>query len=227
MVEFINVSKKYPGSNYALNNVSLKISDGEFVFVLGASGAGKSTLLKLILKEEKLSAGKIIVNGCDVGRLKRKQVPYYRRKIGVVFQDFRLIDTMNVYDNIAFALRVINAPADYISKRVPYVMDLLDLTAFAKRFPEQLSGGEQQRVALARAIVNNPDLIIADEPTGNVDPGMSREIVELLSEINRQGTTVLMVTHEHSLVTRFRHRTIILQDGALVADSGEEAAHAR
>ena len=226
MIEFINVSKRYDKDNLALDNVSLKVDKGEFVFVLGASGAGKSTLLKLILREERLSSGKIIVNGKDVGRLKRKEIPYYRRGLGVVFQDFRLIDSMNVYDNIAFALRVINAPPSYIQKQVPYVMELLELTAFAKRYPEQLSGGEQQRVALARAIVNNPALIIADEPTGNVDPGMSEEIVELLTEINNCGTTVLMVTHEHSLVSKFRHRTIILKDGALVADTSEGARHA-
>ena len=226
MIEFINVSKRYDKDNLALDNVSLKVDKGEFVFVLGASGAGKSTLLKLILREERLSSGKIIVNGKDVGRLKRKEIPFYRRGLGVVFQDFRLIDSMNVYDNIAFALRVINAPPSYIQKQVPYVMELLELTAFAKRYPEQLSGGEQQRVALARAIVNNPALIIADEPTGNVDPGMSEEIVELLTEINNCGTTVLMVTHEHSLVSKFRHRTIILKDGALVADTREGARHA-
>lgn len=227
MIEFINVSKSYDKNLLALDNVSLKIEKSEFVFVVGASGAGKSTLLKLLLREELPSAGKILVDNMDVVRLKRKQIPFYRRGIGVVFQDFRLIDTMTVYDNVAFSLRVTNVPTKVIKRQVPYVLDLVGLLSKAKRFPQQLSGGEQQRVALARALVNNPSLIIADEPTGNVDPAMSMEIVGLLTEINRCGTTVIMVTHEHSLVTRFGHRTVILENGRVAADKRTEANYAR
>ncbi|MEG2143976.1 MAG: cell division ATP-binding protein FtsE [Oscillospiraceae bacterium] len=227
MIEFVNVSKSYDKNLLALDNVSLKVEKSEFVFVVGASGAGKSTLLKLLLREELPSAGKIFVDNVDVGKLKRRQIPFYRRGIGVVFQDFRLIDTMTVYDNVAFSLRVTNVPTKVIKRQVPYVLDLVGLLSKAKRFPQQLSGGEQQRVALARALVNNPSLIIADEPTGNVDPAMSLEIVGLLTEINRCGTTVIMVTHEHSLVTKFGHRTLILENGRVAADKRTEANYAR
>lgn len=228
MVKFNHVYKTYSdGQDAALDDVSLHIEKGEFVFVVGVSGAGKSTLLKLILREEVPTKGKVIVGGYDVGRLKRGEVPYYRRGIGVVFQDFRLIPNMTVYDNVAFALRVTNVPTKQIKHRVPYVLSLVGLDQKAKRYPEQLSGGEQQRVALARALVNNPTLLIADEPTGNVDPNMSLEIVELLSEINKCGTTVLMVTHEHELVTRFNHRTIVIDGGKVVADGRVGGKRAR
>ncbi len=218
MIKFQNVTKYYGEKTLALKNMSFSVDKGEFLFVVGSSGSGKSTMLKLITREETASAGRIIVNGCDVGRLRRSELPYYRRGIGIVFQDFRLIPQMNVYDNVAFAMRVTNVSTRDIKRRVPYVLDLVGLISKAKRFPEQLSGGEQQRVALARALVNNPALIIADEPTGNIDPAMSFEIVELLSEINKCGTTVMMVTHEHNLVNKFRHRTIVIDSGKLVAD---------
>jgi len=218
MIEFQNVSKYYGEKNLALKNVSFSVDKGEFLFVVGSSGSGKSTMLKLITREEEASSGRVIVNGSDVGKLRRSDLPYYRRGIGIVFQDFRLIPQMNVYDNVAFALRVTNVSTRDIKRRVPYVLDLVGLVSKAKRFPEQLSGGEQQRVALARALVNNPALIIADEPTGNIDPAMSFEIVDLLSEINKCGTTIMMVTHEHNLVSRFHHRTIVIDSGKLVAD---------
>lgn len=227
MIELLNITKSYDKNLLALDNVNLKVEKGEFVFIVGASGAGKSTLLKLVLREELPSSGKIIVDDIDVGKLKRRQIPYYRRGIGVVFQDFRLIDTMSVYDNVAFSLRVTNVSTKVIKRQVPYVLDLVGLLSKAKRFPEQLSGGEQQRVALARALVNNPSLIIADEPTGNVDPAMSLEIVGLLTEINRCGTTVIMVTHEHNLVSKFHHRTIILENGRVAADKRMGADYAR
>lgn len=218
MIEFQNVSKTYGGAQLALDGISFSVEKGEFLFVVGSSGSGKSTMLKLITREEASTSGKIYVDGCDVGKLRRSELPYYRRGIGVVFQDFRLIPHMNVYDNVAFALRVTNVSNREIKRRVPYVIDLVGLLPKVKRYPEQLSGGEQQRVALARALVNNPSLIIADEPTGNIDPAMSFEIVEMLSEINKCGTTVMMVTHEHNLVNKFRHRTIVIDGGHIVAD---------
>lgn len=187
MIEFQNVSKTYGGSQFALSDVSFSVEKGEFLFVVGSSGSGKSTMLKLITREEASTEGKVYVDGCDVGKLRRSELPYYRRGIGVVFQDFRLIPQMSVYDNVAFALRVTNVSTREIKRRVPYVLDLVGLLPKVKRYHEQLSGGEQQRVALARALVNNPSLIIADEPTGNIDPAMSFEIVELLSEINKCG----------------------------------------
>ena len=219
MIEFNQVSKTYKTGTHALNGVSLTIEKGEFVFVVGHSGAGKSTLIMLILREEVPSGGTIQVNGYNLNKMKRRQIPIFRRGIGVVFQDFRLIPNMTTYDNIAFALRVTNVPARYIRRRVPYILDLLDLTSKARSYPEQLSGGEQQRVALGRALVNNPSLIIADEPTGNIDPELSFEIVDLLSEINKCGTTILMVTHEHDLVSEFHKRVVTLDHGQIVSDT--------
>ena len=223
MIEFRNVSKVYDSNGtHALSNVNIKIEDGEFVFVVGSSGAGKSTFLKLIMHEEKPTEGEIIFNEYSSATLKKKQVPYYRREMGIVFQDFRLIPKMSVYDNVAFAMRVIGAKEKEIRKRVPYILQLVGLSQKARSMPNELSGGEQQRVSLARALVNNPKVIIADEPTGNVDPAMSYEIVELLTEINRRGTTVLMVTHEHDLVKRFPRRVIEIQGGTVVGDTGSE-----
>ncbi len=221
MVEFRNVSKTYDNGTKALRDISLTISKGEFVFIVGSSGAGKSTFLKLIMHEEVPNSGEIIVNGRKLSRLRHKEVPYLRRTMGIVFQDFRLIDKMNVFDNVAFAMRVIGAPAREVRKRVPYILGLVGLQDKARSLPAELSGGEQQRVGLARALVNNPSMIIADEPTGNIDPALSFEIVDLLSEINRRGTTVLMVTHEHSLVKRFHRRVVEISDGVVVADSGK------
>ena len=219
MIEFKGVHKTSDSGIKALKDVNIHIDKGEFVFIVGASGAGKSTFLKLIMREETANAGEVIVNGYDLTRLKRRRVPYFRRTMGIVFQDFRLINQMNVYDNVAFAMRVTGAPRREIRRRVPYILGLVGLQDKAHSFPQELSGGEQQRVGLARALVNNPAMIIADEPTGNVDPEMSHEIVELLSEINRRGTTVLMVTHEHTLVHEFHHRVITIKDGSVISDT--------
>ena len=222
MIEFKNVSVTYRSSGSrkvdALNNINLKINDGEFAFVVGQSGAGKSTLIKLLLKEIDATEGDVIVNEYNLSRMRRSKIPYLRRTIGVVFQDFRLIPTMNVYDNIAFVMRAVDADPKFIRQRVPYVISLLDLQDKVKSFPHELSGGEQQRVAIARAFVNNPSLIIADEPTGNIDPVLSHEIVRLLKEINACGTTILMVTHEHELVRDFGGRLLNLSDGNLTFD---------
>ena len=199
MVKLENVSVCYQKNLQVLNNVNLTIEDGDFAFVVGSSGAGKSTLIKLLLKEIDATSGNVYVNGFDVTHLRKRKIPKLRRTIGVVFQDFRLIPNMNVYNNIAFVLRVTDTPRKQIKERVSYAVELLGLEEKLKSYPNELSGGEQQRVALARAIVNRPQLIIADEPTGNIDPERSYEIVELLREINKRGTTVLMVTHEHDL----------------------------
>lgn len=218
MVEFKNVSVKYHGGTDALNDVNLKINDGDFAFVVGSSGAGKSTMIKLILKEIEATKGQVLVNGYNLSKLRRSRIPNLRRTIGVVFQDFRLIPSMTVYENVAFVLRVIDAPKKYIRSRVPYVISLVGLGHKAKSYPNELSGGEQQRVALARALVNDPALIIADEPTGNIDPALSYEIVELLKGINACGTTVLMVTHEHDIVRYFGGRIININAGSIAFD---------
>ena len=228
MIVFDNVTKVYPGGNTALKNVSLHIHKGEFVFVLGHSGAGKSTFLKLILREEKATSGHVLVDGKDLSRLKEREVPYLRRNMGVVFQDFRLIPTMTAYENVAFAMRVTNIPERQIKRRVPYVLNLVGLAGKAHSLPQELSGGEQQRIALARALVHSPPIIIADEPTGNIDPELSVEIMELLQAINSVGTTVVVVTHERELAARFRKRTIMIDHGEVVDDGlgryGREAA---
>ena len=217
MIDLQGVTKTYPSGVCALDGIDLHIEKGEFVFVVGHSGAGKSTLIKMLLREEVPNAGEVTVNGRDLIRMKQREIPYFRRTIGVVFQDFRLIPTMTVFDNVAFALQVTGVPRRFIRRRVPYILNLLGLDEKYKHYPPELSGGEQQRVALARALVNNPDLLIADEPTGNIDPELSYEIVELLDEINKTGTTILMVTHEHELVNRFHHRTVTLEKGGLKA----------
>ena len=219
MIEFKNVSKTYSNGTHALQNVNLTVADGEFVFIVGSSGAGKSTFLKLIMCDETPNEGDIIVNCTHITSLKKREIPYLRRMMGIVFQDFRLIDNMTVYENVAFAMHVIGATQSEIKKRVPYILSLLNLQDKQKCRPNELSGGEQQRVGLARALVNNPMLIIADEPTGNIDPALSFEIVDLLSEINRRGTTILMVTHEHSLVKHFHKRVVEIHDGRIVADT--------
>ena len=219
MIEFRNVTKVYNDGTEALHRINLKVDKGDFVFIVGSTGAGKSTFLKLITCEERPTSGQIIVDGQDVSRLRKRKIPYVRRKMGIVFQDFRLIDHMTVYDNVAFAMRVVGAPPKAIKRRVPYILSLVGLQHKAKHYPTGLSGGERQRVGLARALVNNPSMIIADEPTGNIDPALSFEIVDLLSEINRRGTTVLMVTHEHSLVKHFHKRIIQIHSGEVVADT--------
>ena len=222
MIDFKNVSKVYDNGTKALNNVNIHIDKGEFVFVVGASGAGKSTFLKLMMREEVPSSGTITIKDYNLGEMKKRKIPYFRRNLGIVFQDFRLIPNMTVYDNVAFAMRVVGAREKDIRKRVPYVINIVGLSQKARNYPNELSGGEQQRVALARALVNNADIIIADEPTGNVDPQMSLEIVELLKRLNETGTTVIMVTHAHNLVRMFDNRVIVLDSGSVVADGAIE-----
>ena len=220
IITFKDVSKTYESGTHALHHVSLHVEKGEFVFIVGPSGAGKSTLIKMLLREETPTKGTVLVNGYNLCTMKRRHIPAFRRTIGVVFQDFRLIPTMTVYENVAFALQVTNVSSKYIRRRVPYILDLLGLAKKARSYPPEISGGEQQRVAIARALVNNPALIIADEPTGNIDPELSYEIVELLNEINRCGTTIVMVTHEHGLVSHFDHRVIGIEKGRVILDKG-------
>lgn len=220
MIEFKNVSKVYENGTKALKDINIVIPKGDFVFIVGSSGAGKSTFLKLIMREEIPSAGEIVVNGRKLSTVRRKDVPYLRRTMGIVFQDFRLINSMSVFDNVAFAMHVTGASSRDVRKRVPYILGLVGLQNKASNRVTELSGGERQRVGLARALVNNPSMIIADEPTGNVDPTLSFEIVDLLTEINRRGTTVLMVTHEHTLVKHFHRRVIEIKNGTVVGDSG-------
>lgn len=223
MIEFRNVCKVYGDRVHtqALKDVNIKIDKGEFVFIVGSSGAGKSTFLKLIMHEEVPTSGQVIICGRDIGKMKRSEVPYLRRTMGIVFQDFRLIDKMNVFDNVAFAMRVIGQDKHIIKKRVNYILDLVGLRNRAKSRPCELSGGEQQRVSLARALVNNPAFIIADEPTGNIDPELSYDIMNLLREINKTGATVIVVTHEHSLVSQFDARVIEMKHGEVVRDTGK------
>lgn len=219
VIEFTGVSKTYNSGTHALNDVNITINSGEFVFIVGSSGAGKSTFMKLIMREEKANTGSINVNGFDLVKMPRKNVPLLRRTMGIVFQDFRLIPNMNVFDNVAFAMHVVGASGRVIRREVTKALSKVGLGDKARSMPNQLSGGEQQRVGLARALVNSPSLIIADEPTGNVDPNMSYEIVNLLTEINKRGTTILMVTHDHNLVRDFNHRVIMLDSGRIVADT--------
>lgn len=222
MIDFEHVYKTYEthnDENVALEDINIHIEEGEFVFILGHSGAGKSTFLKLIQMEEKPTEGKVFINGQDLTKIRRRKVPYLRRQMGVVFQDFRLIPTMTVYENVAFAMRVTNISTKKIKDRVPFALSLVGLEDKMDRLPDELSGGEQQRVAVARALAHGPKLIIADEPTGNIDPALSYEIVDLLSAINERGTTVLMVTHEHSLVKHFHKRIIQIHSGEIVADT--------
>ena len=218
MIEFKDVSKIYNNNVKALSNVSIKINSGDFVFLVGASGAGKSTFIKMLLKEVDPTTGEIIVAGKELSKITRRQTPYYRRKIGMVFQDFRLIPTLNVYENVAFAMRVVEASPREIRKRVPEVLAKVGLDRKYKMFPNELSGGEQQRVSLARAIVNKPSLLIADEPTGNLDPETANGIMELLDEINKSGTTILMATHAKDIVDNMKKRVIARDKGTVVRD---------
>ena len=218
MIEFINVTKEYSDTS-ALTNVSFRIENGEFVFIVGHSGAGKTTLTKLLLREEKATEGKILVDGIDVTSLPASRVPHYRRKLGMVFQDFRLFADKTAYENIACIMRAVGTPGKEIRRRVPALLRTVSMEHKASHFPRELSGGEQQRVALARAIVNNPDIIIADEPTGNIDPEMSMDIMNMLMKINRLlNKTVIVVTHDHDLVEYFGQRVITLDDGKLGSD---------
>ncbi len=219
MIEFRNVSKTYDNKKFVLKNVDLKINDGEFVFIVGPSGSGKTTLTKLLVREEKITDGRLIINGFRLDKMRSAKVPYLRRKMGIVFQDFRLFPKKTAYENVAFAMQVIGASGSTIKKRVPFFLDLVGLGDKMKSFPAQLSGGEQQRVPLARAIVNNPDIIIADEPTGNIDPKMSLEIMEVLLKLNQKlGKTVIVVTHEKSLVDHFKQRVVTILDGEIQSD---------
>lgn len=218
MIELVDVSLKYDNETTAVDNINLKVNDGEFVFIVGSSGAGKSSIIKLLLREKIATSGIVKVNGYNLNKLKNKKIPEFRRTLGVVFQDFRLIPNMNVFDNVAFSLRVTDASSRYIRTRVPYILNLMGLSDKANRYPHEISGGEQQRVSLARALVNDPPLIIADEPTGNVDPELSYEIVDLLKGINECGTTIVMVTHEHDIVRHFGGRTISIEHGKVVFD---------
>lgn len=218
MIEFRNVKKHYPNGTVALDGVDLKVNDGEFVFVVGRSGAGKTTMMKLLLREEQASSGDIIVGNYNLSKLPNFKVPYYRRELGVVFQDFRLFKDKTVYENVAFAMRVVGTPAKMIKRRVLAILNTVNLSEKSKCFPSELSGGEQQRVALARALANNPKIIIADEPTGNIDPKMSIEIMNLLMKINKLGKTVIVVTHEKNLVDYYKQRVVMLRDGKIVED---------
>ena len=218
MIEFKNVSKIYDNNVKALSDVSVNIEAGEFVFLVGASGAGKSTFIKMLLKEVEPTSGEIIVADKNLADIKRKQIPYYRRKIGMVYQDFRLIPNLNVYENVAFAMKVVEASPKDIRRRVPMVLSLVGLSHKYKMFPHELSGGEQQRVSLARAIVNNPSVLIADEPTGNLDPDTASEIMGLLDDINKSGTTILMATHAQDIVNDMKKRVIAMERGEVVRD---------
>ncbi|MBO4265449.1 MAG: cell division ATP-binding protein FtsE [Clostridia bacterium] len=219
MIEFENVRMVYPNGTEALSDVSLKIDEGEFVFIVGASGAGKSTLLHLLLREEKATDGTIRVGDYDLSTIRNRKIPYYRRKLGVVFQDFKLFDHKTVYENVSFAMRAIGAPSSLIRVRVPAILKSVDLSAKYKSFPTELSGGEQQRVSFARAIANNPDIIIADEPTANIDPEMTFEMMNLLLKFNKLGKTVIVITHERGLVNYLKKRVITLDKGRIVDDT--------
>ena len=225
MIKLEHVSKSYSAGIPALNDISLNIEEGEFVFIVGNSGSGKSTLIKLLLKELEPTKGVITINNRNLNAIRIKQIPKYRRNVGVVFQDFRLLKDRNVYENVAFAQRVIEKPNRVIKKRVPEVLTLVGLAEKYKSFPKELSGGEQQRVAVARAIVNRPDILLADEPTGNLDPGNSMEIMKLLEEINNRGTTVLVVTHNREIVNSMKKRVITMRKGVVVSDEKEGEYH--
>ena len=218
MIHFKNVSLAYPDGTVALKDINLHIEDGEFVFLVGHSGAGKTSLTKLLLCEERLSAGSLQVNGYRLEKIRSRKIPYLRRTMGVVFQDFKLFDKMTVYENVAFAMRVIGEKSATIRKRVPFFLNVVGLTEKADSFPDHLSGGEQQRVAFARALVNNPSLIVADEPTGNIDNNLRDDIMDLLLRINKLGKTVIVVTHDEDLLRRYRKRTVEIRAGEIISD---------
>jgi cell division transport system ATP-binding protein len=218
MIDLVEVTKTYKAGTHALNGINIHIDDGEFVFLVGQSGSGKSTIIKLLTGEEKPTGGSVLVNGYKLESIRRSRVPHLRRTLGVIFQDFRLIENKTVYENVAFAMRVVGAKPSEIKTRVPYVLQLVGLENKHRRLPSELSGGEQQRVAIARALVNNPTMIIADEPTGNLDPARSFEIMLLLEQINALGTTVMVVTHEKGLVDRFTKRVITIDEGKVIRD---------
>lgn len=218
LIQFRNVSKEFADGHKVLNNINLTINNGEFVFLVGSSGAGKSTIIKLLLKEIEPTTGSIIVNDRDITKYKRREIPFHRRNIGVVFQDFRLLLEKTVYENVAFAMEVIEAPSKEIRRQVPIVLSMVGLSRKAGLYPSQLSGGEQQRVSLARAMVNSPSILIADEPTGNLDPDMSWDIMKILSEINQRGTTIVMATHAREIVDKMKKRVIAVENGVISRD---------
>ena len=218
MIKFKNVSKEYDNGVLALSNIRLSINKGDFVFLVGASGAGKSTLMKLILKEEEPTSGNIVLNDSDITKVKNRRIPYIRREVGVVFQDFRLLPNKTVYENVAFAMEIIGSRPKEIRRRVPMVLSMVNLSGKAACFPDQLSGGEKQRVSIARAIVNNPPVLIADEPTGNLDPDTAKEIMGILTDINGRGTTVLMATHAKDIVNTMRKRVVEIEKGLIIRD---------
>ena len=225
MIKLEHVSKSYSAGIPALNDISLNIEEGEFVFIVGNSGSGKSTLIKLLLKELEPTKGVITINNRNLNAIRRKQIPKYRRNVGVVFQDFRLLKDRNVYENVAFAQKVIGTPARLIRSSVPTMLSMVGLAAKYKSYPKQLSGGEQQRVAIARALVNQPKILLADEPTGNLDPKTSEEIMKLLEQINERGTTVLVVTHNKEIVNAMKKRVVTMHDGVIVSDEKEGEYH--
>jgi cell division transport system ATP-binding protein len=218
LIQLKNVNKKFANGHVALNDVSLDIENGEFVFLVGTSGAGKSTIIKLMMKELELDSGKLLIDDKDVAKLKRSQIPILRRKMGVVFQDFRLLQDKTVYENVAFAMEVVEASQKEIRRHVPMMLSMVGLSKKSKQYPNQLSGGEQQRVSIARAMVNSPSILVADEPTGNLDPEMSWEIMKLFNEINQKGTTVLMATHDLTIVDRMKKRVVEISDGNIIRD---------
>lgn len=218
MIELINVTKEYDNGTLALENVNLQIENGEFVFLVGSSGAGKTTITKLLMREENVTSGEIFLNGEDITKITEKEIPFLRRKMGVVFQDFRLLNDRTVYENVEFAMRVVGASKREIRRRVPVVLNMVGLNYKAKMLPSELSGGEQQRVALARALVNNPSILIADEPTGNLNPKTAMEIMEIFENINQMGTTVIMATHAKDIVDIMHKRVIEVCDGHIVRD---------
>ncbi len=221
MIKMVDIAKRYDHDVVALQNVNVEVFKGEFVFLVGQSGAGKSTFMKLLLKEEEPSSGKLIIDGQDVTKLHHRHIPRLRRKMGVVFQDFRLLPKKTIYENVAYAMEIVGARNKEIRRQVPTILSMVELSDKAKHYPHQLSGGEQQRVSIARAMINNPPLLIADEPTGNLDPKMSWEIMKLLEQINRRGTTVLMATHDRDIVNRMQRRVITLKKGVVARDCSQ------
>ena len=218
MIKLLNVCKEYKNGVKALSNINLEIHKGEFVFLVGLSGAGKSTLVKLLLKEENVTEGNILLNDLDITKVSNRKVPYIRRQVGVVFQDFRLLPNKTVYENVSFAMEIVGAHPKEVRRRVPMILSLVDLSRKANSFPDQLSGGEQQRVSIARSIVNNPPVLIADEPTGNLDPETAMDIMKVLTDINSRGTTILMATHAKEIVNTMKKRVITLEDGRVIRD---------
>ena len=221
MLEMIDVSKIYPGGSVALQDINVRIEQGEFVFIVGPSGAGKSTFFKMLFREVLPSSGKVIVNGHDLVKMTDKEIPYFRRQLGIVFQDYRLLPDRTVYDNVAFAMQVIETPYRKIKRRVNDVLDLVGLRKRAHAYPTELSGGEQQRIAIARALVNDPILLIADEPTGNLDPETSWEIMDIFREVNKSGTTIVMATHDREIVDEMEKRVIAIEHGHIVRDDAK------